>query len=75
MDELEKRISALELLWIEAGPWMEPHILEDAGNSIRDGLSDPVSEEEAEIRRQALSLIEDAQKRYVGHGWMVRPKR
>jgi hypothetical protein len=75
MDELEKRICALELLWIEAGPWMEPHILEDAANAIRDGLKDPLGEDDAEIRRQALSIIEDAQKRYQGHGWVLRPKR
>lgn len=75
MDEIEKRLSALELLWIEAGAWMEPHVLEDAADSIRGGLVDPVSDEEAEIRRQALSIIEDAQKRFAGHGWMLKPRR
>jgi len=74
MDELEKRICALELLWIEAGPWMEPHILDDAAHAIRDGLSESIGEDEADIRRQALSIIEDAQKRYVGHGWVLKPK-
>ncbi|WP_143093780.1 hypothetical protein [Caulobacter sp. UNC279MFTsu5.1] len=75
MDEIEKRVCALELLWIEAGAWMDPSVLEDAAHSIRDGLSDPVGDDDAEIRRQALSIIEDAQKRFVGHGWVLRPKR
>ena len=76
MDELETRISALETLFIEIGPFLEPAALADAARSIRDGLAGSIGEDEAHARRQALDLIELAQKRYSPplNGVVLRPR-
>lgn len=68
MDEIEKRLSAIEMVLIEVGAWLEPAVLEDAALSIRAGLEAEIAEEEGDIRRQALSIIEDARRRYAGPG-------
>lgn len=64
MTELEQRVAAMELLWIECGAWMDPAVLEDAALSIKAGVEGGCERERA-VRLQALSLIDDAQKRFV----------
>lgn len=63
MDELEKRLAALELVIIELGAWLDPAAIDDAMRSIAAGV-ETGCEEEREIRRQALHLLEDARKRF-----------
>lgn len=63
MDELEKRLAALELVIIELGAWLDPAALDDAMRSIAAGV-ETGCEEEREIRRQALHLLADARKRF-----------
>lgn len=58
MDELEARVAALELLLVELMPWIDPQALADARRSIESGIAGAASEE-ADIRRQAASMIED----------------
>lgn len=66
MTELEQRIAAMELLWVECGAWMEPAVLADAAASIQAGLDAGDGDaDEKVIRQQALFLIHDAQQRYV----------
>lgn len=63
MDEIEKRVAALELVVIELGAWLDPAALEDAMRSIASGV-DAGCDDEREIRRQALHLLSDARKRF-----------
>jgi len=64
MDELERRLAALELWAIEVGSFIEPQHLADAARSIRSCI-DTVDPEERDIRMGALGLIEDAQRRWA----------
>lgn len=64
MTELEQRVAAMELLWVECGAWMDPAVLADAAASIQTGL-DAGDADEKVIRQQALFLIRDAQQRYA----------
>jgi hypothetical protein len=63
MDELEKRLAALELVVIEVGAWLDPAALDDAIRSISAGL-DGGCDQEREIRLQAIHLLTDARRRY-----------
>lgn len=64
MDELEKRLAAVELVIIELGAWLDPAALDDAASSITAGI-ETGCEDEREIRRQALHLLNDARKRFA----------
>jgi uncharacterized protein (DUF2164 family) len=68
MDEIERRLFALEMVVIELGPFLDPQALADARRSIEARIEGATAEE-ADIRRQASSLLEDAQKRF--NGWQV----
>jgi uncharacterized protein (DUF2164 family) len=68
MDEIERRLFALEMVVIELGPFLDPQALADARRSIEAGIEGATAEE-ADIRRHASSLLEDAQKRF--NGWQV----
>ncbi|PZR36510.1 hypothetical protein [Caulobacter segnis] len=63
MDELEKRLAALELVVIELGAWLDPAAIDDAMRSIAAGI-ETGCDEEREIRRQALHLLQDARRRF-----------
>lgn len=64
MDEIEKRLAALELVVIELGAWLDPAALDDAIRSIAAGV-EAGCDEEREIRRQALHLLQDARRRFA----------
>ena len=66
MDELETRVAALEALFVAVGPWLDRSVLEDAARDLRASLAANIAGDERTIRLQALSLIEDAQKRFKG---------
>lgn len=63
MDELERRVAAIETALIEVFAWIDPSALDDAERSIRDGLGRGDGDED-DIRRGAIGLIEDARKRF-----------
>jgi hypothetical protein len=63
MDEIEKRLAAVELVIIELGAWLDPAALDDAKRSISAGLEGG-SDQEREIRLQAIHLLADARRRY-----------
>lgn len=64
MDELEKRLAAVELLLVEVSPWLAVSALDDAAAAIRAGLHMvPISRDEREIRMQALQLLTDGRRR------------
>ena len=73
MDELEKRLQAVELLLIEVAPWMDAGVLHDAATAIRAGLLGDISDEERDIRMYAIQLLTDGRRRFepgaVG-GWV-----
>jgi len=75
MDELEKRLAAVELLAIEVGPWLDEGVLHDAATAIRAGMLGDLTDEEREIRMYALQLLTDGKQRFepgsVG-GWVRR---
>lgn len=65
MDEIEKRLAAVELLLIEVSPWLQASVLEDAAAAIRAGLNmGAMSQDEVEIRSHALQLLTDGRQRY-----------
>ena len=63
MDEIEKRLAALELVTIELGAWLNPADLEDAIRSIEGGM-DEVEPDERDVRLAAVELLEGARKRH-----------
>lgn len=63
MDDIEKRLAALEMAFIEIGAWMDPAALEDAARSVRAGL-DGCSDDERAVRLHVLDLIKDALERF-----------
>jgi hypothetical protein len=63
MDELERRLAAVELWAIEVGAWLDPEALNDAERSIRAGLHN-CSDDEAMVMNGAIGLTEDARKRF-----------
>lgn len=63
MDELEKRLAALELVIIELGAWLDRSALDDAIRSISSGLEAGCADER-EIRLQAIHLLTDARRRF-----------
>jgi hypothetical protein len=65
MDEIELRLAALEMLFIELGAWLDPAALDDAARSIHAGIAGCDPEERA-VRSQALELIRDARLRFNG---------
>lgn len=64
MDELETRISALEMVLLEVLPFMDPGAVDDGLASIRSGLAMDIGDEERVIRQTAIRLLEQAQDRY-----------
>ena len=64
MTETEKRLAAVELALIELAAWMEPGNVRDATRSITAGLKVPISEEEAEVRLQAVELLKEGLQRF-----------
>lgn len=64
MTETEKRLAAVELALVELAAWMDPEAVRDAMRSITAGLNVEVSEEEAEIRLQAIELLKDGLQRF-----------
>jgi uncharacterized protein YpuA (DUF1002 family) len=64
MTELEKRLAAVELALGEIAPWIDADKIADAVASIKAGLFVQVSEDEAEIRLQAIELLTDGKRRF-----------
>ena len=64
MTETEKRLAAVELALLELVAWIDPENVQDAMRSISAGLNAPISEEESEVRLQALSLLGDGLRRF-----------
>lgn len=64
MTETEKRLAAVELALVELAAWIDPEAVLDAMRSITAGLNVEVSEEEAEIRLQAIELLKDGLQRF-----------
>ncbi len=65
MDELERRLAAVELLLVDLAPWIDASAIEDTAATIRSELRLPMTADEAEIRLQALQLLTDGRKRFV----------
>jgi hypothetical protein len=42
MSELERRVAALETLFLAIGPWLEPDTLDDAEADLRASLAAPM---------------------------------
>lgn len=70
MQEIELRVAAMELLWIERLAAMEPDQLQAVEDGIRAGLAlkgEPGDgSDEQTIRLSALGLIEDGRRRHDG---------
>ena len=64
MDEIEIAARAAELVAIEGLALLLPDDLADTATAILRGLETATCPDEIAIRRQALSLIEDARARY-----------
>jgi len=64
MDEIEKRVAALELVAIELGAWLNPSDLDDARRSIIGGM-EGVEDDERDVRLAAVELLEAARKRHA----------
>lgn len=64
MNEQEKRLAAVELALVEIVPWIDADKIADAVASIKAGLFAEVSEDEAEIRLQAIELLTDGKRRF-----------
>lgn len=62
MDELELRIASLELLFIELIPRLNPEVMLDASQSMREGLRLPLSDDERAIRLGAIELVEQGRE-------------
>lgn len=73
MDELEKRLLAVELLLIEVAPWLAEGALHDAATAIRAGLHADLTDDEREVRMYAIQLLTDGKRRFepgaIG-GWV-----
>lgn len=67
MDDIEKRLNALEMLFIKAGQWLEPGALDEIHRSIEADIAASSNPAIIEVGQQALAMIEAA------HG-RVRPK-
>lgn len=65
MDEIERRIAAVELVLIELVPWIDEDRASDAVAAIRAGLHANICTHEREIRLQALQLLTDGRRRYA----------
>lgn len=73
MDELEKRLAAIELLLIEVAPWLDEGVLHDAATAIRAGILGDLSSDEREIRAYAIQLLTDGKQRFepgAMGGWL-----
>jgi hypothetical protein len=66
VNELEQRVAILEALFVAVAPWFDPQVLDDAEADLRGGLEAVIDGDERVIRLPALSLIEDARKRFQG---------
>lgn len=66
MTETEKSLAAVELALVELAAWINPANVQDALRSISAGLKVPVSEEEAEVRLQAIELLKEGLQRFHG---------
>ena len=67
MDDLEKRLSALEMLFIKTGQWLEPGALDEMHRAIEADIAAASDPAVAEAGRRALAMIEAAHRR-------IRPK-
>lgn len=77
MTETEKRLAAVELALVELAAWMDPENVRDAMRSITAGLKVRVSEEEAEVRLQAVELLKEGLQRFdqaAGGAVLRRPQ-
>lgn len=74
MSDEERRLAAVELALSELAAWIDPQVVEDATAAIKAGLHVQVSEDEAEIRLQAMALLADGLRRFqqFGVGAFVR---
>lgn len=73
MEELEKRLLAVELLLIEVAPWLAEGVLHDAATAIRAGLHGDITDDEREARMYAIQLLTDGKGRFepgVVGGWV-----
>ena len=64
MTELEIRLAAVELLLTEVAPWIDLDVVQDAAASIKAGLFADITQEESEIRFQAIELLTDGRRRF-----------
>lgn len=64
MTETEKRLAAVELALVELAAWMERSNVRDAMRSVTAGLKVAISEEEAEVRLQAVELLKEGVQRF-----------
>lgn len=65
MDEVERRLAAVELALVELIPWIDEDAVRDACAAIQIGLHGAVTSEEAEVRLQAIQLLTDGRRRYA----------
>jgi len=73
MNEQEKRLAAVELALVEIVAWIDADKIADAAAAIKSGLFAEVSEDEAEIRLQAIELLTDGKRRFEpvsASGWV-----
>jgi hypothetical protein len=63
MANIETRVSALELLFIKSGDWLEPGALAEMSRSVQADLDAAGSDEEINVCRLALSMIQTAHAR------------
>jgi len=64
--KFEMRLAALELVIIELTPWLDQGAVSNAMASIKAGLEPDIGTDERTIRRQALQILEDGQRRFQG---------
>lgn len=59
MSVFEKRCLAVELLLVEAAPWLAEGALDAAAAVIRAGLTEGLRGDELDVRLHALALLDD----------------
>jgi hypothetical protein len=67
MDDLERRLSALEMLFVKTGQWLEPGALDEIRRSIEADIAAASDPEVVEAGRRALAMVDAAHRR-------IRPK-
>jgi hypothetical protein len=66
MQDVEDRVAALELLWVEVVATLEPNKLKDAESAIRNALAPMANDDERRVHLAALELIDSARRRFWG---------